>query len=68
MPSADELATELRNIAKKLETNEDQLIRDLIEIKKRKKHNSGTSIKSRRDFMERVLNQYLIDNVREFDE
>jgi len=68
MPSADELATELRNIAKKLETNEDQLIRDLIEITVSQKHNSGTSIKSRRDFMERVLNQYLIDNVREFDE
>ena len=68
MPSKDELEAELRAIANKLEHPEDQLIRDLIEITVSQKHNSGTSVRSRRDFMEKKMNQFLIDKKGNSDE
>jgi hypothetical protein len=68
MPSTEELEAELRAIASKLENHEDQLIRDLIEITVSQKHNSGTSVRSRRDFMEKIMNQFLIDKKGDSDE
>ena len=68
MPSKDELEAEYRAIASKLEHPGDQLIRDLIEITVSQKHNSGTSVRSRRDFMEKKMNQFLIDKKGNSDE
>jgi hypothetical protein len=68
MPSTEELEAEFRAIASKLENHEDQLIRDLIEITVSQKHNSGTSVRSRRDFMEKKMNQFLIDRKGNSDE
>jgi hypothetical protein len=68
MPSKEELEAEYREIASKLVNHEDQLIRDLIEITVAQKHNSGTSVRSRRDFMEKKMNQFLIDSKGGSDE
>ena len=68
MPSKDELEAEYRAIANKLEHPEDQLIRELIEITVSQKHNAGTSVRSRRDFMEKKMNQFLIDKKGNSDE
>ena len=68
MSSSEDLANEIREIAKKLDSKEDQLIRDLIEITVSQKHNSGTSVRSRREFMEKKMAQYLIDNLENLDD
>jgi len=67
MPSKD-LEAELREIANELESSEDKLIKNLIEITVSQKHDSGTSIKSRREFMSKKMSQYLIDNPAKSDE
>ena len=67
MPTKKNIEAELREIINELDSKEDQVIRDLIETAVSQKHNSGTSIKSRRDFMEKKMYQYLIDNPRETD-
>ena len=68
MPSKEELEAELRAIASNIEIPEEQLIKDLIEITVSQKHNSGTSVRSRREFMEKKMNQFLIDKKEDLDE
>ena len=64
MPSNKELKELMKEVIEESDTPLDELTRNLIEIAVSQKHKSGGSNQSRRDFMEKTMNQYLADNMK----
>ena len=65
MSSKKELEELLQEVVEESDSALDKLVRNLIEIAVSQKHKSGGSNQTRRDFMEKNMNQYLADNMKE---
>ena len=65
MPSNKELEELIKEVVEESKTPLDELTRNLIEIAISQKHKSGGSNQTRRDLMEKTMNQYLSDNIKE---
>ena len=61
MSSKKELEELLQEVVEESDSALDKLVRNLIEIAVSQKHKSGGSNQTRRDLMEKTMNQHLTD-------